>query len=300
MMLSSWIKNKLKKKSRLYLLPTAMGGYLNGLIVLMFFLSLGYGNNLLLIFTSILFGFNLIWLIQTHFYLNLVIPDSISVEDGYADEAILVSIDWKQLPSPPFEWEIYLENQDNQTIEIKHLKNDVYKTQGFINKLQRGLCKINYLQIKTNRPYGLYTAWIYRPIEIFFYVYPKRLKDYPPVIMNTGINEGEQLGLKKGEHDFWDLSAYQNDESRKISWKHYARSGNLLIKQGEEKKIYSTHFVVKPSLEDKEEYLQMVTSQMIYCEKSGVEFSLETSNIKTPLGCSKKHLIICLRELSKC
>ena len=68
--MKQWIINQSKKKARIYIMPTRMGGYLNGLIFLMFLLSVGYSNNLLLIFTLFLFGLNLICCIHTHYHLN--------------------------------------------------------------------------------------------------------------------------------------------------------------------------------------------------------------------------------------
>lgn len=96
--MKTWFKQQLRKRTRVYILPTRMGGYLNGLIFLMILLSIGYSNNLLLIFTLVLFSFNLIWIIQTHFNLNQLRLARMKIADGYADSKTQLTLSWKKLP----------------------------------------------------------------------------------------------------------------------------------------------------------------------------------------------------------
>ena len=119
MKIPKWILRQIKKKSRIYIIPTRMGGYLNGLIFLMFLLSVGYNNNLLLIFTLFLFGLNLIWLIQSHFHMHKLKLDAVHLEDGHALESVSVRVCWKNSPLPPLLWELSLEDEGDGSFLVK-------------------------------------------------------------------------------------------------------------------------------------------------------------------------------------
>src|SRR5215212_6754965 len=109
-MIKAWLEKQFQKQERIYILPTRMGGYLNGLIFLMFLLSVGYNNNLLLIFTLFLFGLNLIWVIQTHFHLHALKIETLIIDEGHAGEALHVKALWKKAPEVPHQWRMALLN----------------------------------------------------------------------------------------------------------------------------------------------------------------------------------------------
>lgn len=286
----SWVLRQFKKKARIYILPTKMGGYLNGLIFLMFLLSVGYSNNLLLIFTLILFGFNLMWLIQTHFYLNALKPRALHIQDSFAKDRADVSMDWQSTPGNVHQWEMSLETATG-TFPV---------TSDSVSFPNRGVILIEHLKVSSQMPFGLYKAWIYYPVSAKAYVYPEKLKQTPPIMGVRDHNEGDYSSHLTGPHDFWSLSSYQGEESRKISWKHYARSGELVVKEGEELKASEVLFRIQENLQDKELELSKMATQMVFCIKSETSFALETPRQKIPFGKSEQHLKQCLRELSEC
>lgn len=291
---SNWLTKLLKKKSRIYIMPTKMGGYLNGLIFLMFLLAVGYNNNLLLIFTLFLFGLNLVWVIQTHFYLGSLKLQAIDIEDAYANEKSLVSIYWKKAPSGPYKWEMALENAS----DIKHV-NSVSDSEsistGHVAMDKRGLWKFEHLKIKTQMPFGLYQVWIYLPILTKVYVYPAKLAEVKPLILKDSNEEGDHSSLKSGPHDIWNLGPYEAEESRRISWKHYARSGELVVKEGEELIKSEITFKVVSTEQNKEFLLSQMATQMFHCSRNETVFFLETADKRRLSGLTE-----CLRELSVC
>lgn len=291
MKIKAWFKKQTKKKARIYILPTRMGGYLNGLIFLMFLLSLGYSNNLLLIFTLVLFGFNLLWVIQTHYYLHALRPDTVVIHDSFASENAVVEVSWKSTPDGPHQWEIWLESSAESF--------SLGRT-GLVTFPKRGVWDFLHLQLRTEMPFGLYRAWIYLPIKTRAYVYPARLKISPPLQNETTLGEGDISSLLKGPDDFLNLNAYQGEESRKIYWKHYARSGELLVKEGEELKASEIRFHLSPGIQDKEWELSKMATQMVECLKTENPFMLETPKLKTRFDKTERHLKECLRELAQC
>lgn len=292
--MKNWIRHQFRKKSRVYILPTRMGGYLNGLIFLMFLLSIGYSNNLLLIFTLILFAFNLMWLVQSHFHLHRLKLDQVVITPGHAGDPLTVSVLWQKSPAGPLNWNMLLEG-DNGDFPLVHHHDEATKSDAEMIPDKRGVYRWKFLKVKSTNPFGLYQVWIYFPIELTTLVYPALL---PAVDLNLSgkDQEGELLQDKKGTEDFRGLTSYQWDESRKISWKHYARSGDLLVKEGEEKlaPIFELELKLPTSPELLEHYLSYVATQLVECHRRDIPF-----HFKAP-GTDSHELQECLKVLARC
>lgn len=295
MKLPVWIKRQFKKRPRIYIFPTRMGGYFNGLIFIMFLLSVGYNNNLLLIFTLILFALNLMWVIQTHFYLNSLKLESLSIEDGHAGEETTVNLRWKKLPEGSHQWKLQLQN-DVIELDLGPLDDSTAR----VVLPARGLWKFQHLYVRTDRPFGIYRVWVYFPIEVRTHAYPSKVKDPPALRILESQIEGESSTMKKGPHDVWNLGPYEEAESRKISWKHYARTGELVVKEGEELRKSEVLFRFKDSYPEKEKILSEIATQMVMCLKADTSFALETSHNRITSGFGEKHLHLCLRTLALC
>lgn len=300
MKLPKWILRQFKKRSRIYIMPTPMGGYLNGLVFLMFFLAVGYNNNLLLIFTLFLFGLNLIWVIQSHYHLHHLKFNSLHIEDGHADEPLFITFFWEQIPHGPNKWHLSLENDEGDSVKIINPSNHSLTTEGELILNKRGVWNFQHIKVTNEMPFGLYRTWIYLKAEVKVFVYPKRFFDtYPTPYTEINLS-GEFSTNRKGTHDFFSLSPYQNGESNRISWKRYARSGELVIKEGEELRQSIVSFKISPDLPDKEFSLSRIAAQMMNCLKDQTSFSLETPEKKIGPDSSLQHLTDCLRELAQC
>lgn len=292
--MKNWIRKQFRKKSRVYILPTPMGGYLNGLIFLMFLLSIGYSNNLLLIFTIFLLGFNLLWLIQTHFHLHRLRPDQVSIFTGHAQASLNVNIFWKATPRGPWNWEMEFES-DQGNFSFNRIRDDKNKSVGEITPKKRGNYQWQYLKVKTTNPFGLYQVWIYFPLSLNTLVYPALLQSVDLTLSGKDF-DGDMIQDKIGNDDFRGLGNYLNDESRKISWKHYARSGELYIKEGEEKKAPILEMELKVPVDSltKERYLSYLTTQMVECHRRDIPFLLKVN------GAQSGKLNECLKVLTLC
>jgi len=78
------------------------------------------------------------------------------------------------------------------------------------------------------------------------------------------------------------------------------RSGELLIKEGEEFKAPEIRFHLSSENKDKEWELSKMATQMVQCLNADTPFMLETPRLKTKHDKSERHLKECLRELSQC
>lgn len=292
--MKNWIQKQFRKKTRVYIFPTRMGGYLNGLLFLMLLLSIGYNNNLLLIFTIFLFAFNLLWLVQTHFHLYRLRPEHVAIFSGHAKGPVSVNIFWKTVPTGPWDWQIQLESGHGSFL-FQGIKEDKLKSEGEVFPLARGHYEWKHLKVKTANPFGLYQAWIYFPLNIQSLVYPTLLSTIDLSLSGKDF-DGDLVQDKKGTDDFRGLGNYMNHESRKISWKHYARSGELFIKEGEEKKtpILELELRLPIESESKEKYLSYITTQLVHSYRRDIPFKLRVNGVESG------HLQDCLKVLTLC
>lgn len=280
-------------------MPTKMGGYLNGLVFLMFLLSVGYNNNLLLIFTLFLFGFNLMWVIQTHYHLHALKVESVFVDDNHAGESQMVRINWKKTPAGPFGWKIIVES-DDEIFPMNVLENTEALSVGEIKIPSRGHRQYGHLRVATEMPFGLYRSWVYLAVPFESWTWPKRLPEVPLIENFSYDGDGEQYSLRKGPHDVSNMGPYQGESSRFISWKHYARSGDLVVKEGEERTLRLVHLRYFPGSPDKEIILSKLATQIVSCGNSATNFTLESGRKMLGPGHDRKFLTECLRELTTC
>lgn len=297
--MKSLVTHLMMKRGRIYIFPTKMGGYFNGLIFLMFLLSVGYSNNLLLIFTLTLFAFNLVWVIQTHFHLKNLEFDLIMAGDAHVGSPHPFSIQWKKTPALPHEWELKLV-QGGEQVQLKILEQNIDRTHGNFTLSKRGSWKWQYLKISSSRPFGLYRAWRYQRIELKHFAYPSLKKDHATPYFSDLKSEGEEVTGAKGHGDFHGLAPYDGAEARRISWKHYARSGELLIREGEEGKTRLVELTMPTKDSFYEDQLSELASQMIYCHRQEILFSFQGPRFKLGPATHAKHLSDCLKELSQC
>lgn len=297
MKLWNLLEQRFQKQARIYIFPTRMGGYLIGLIFLMFLLSIGYSNNLLLIFTLFLFGLNLIWLIQTHYHLHAFKLSHISLTNGHADESLVVHVHWKTTPTEQTHIDLMLKGKGSLIVTQHQFHHS--HSEGFIKLDQRGKYHWKRLKISTDRPFGLYRAWKYLNIDQELLVYPRRLRDFPEVKSVLFNQMGHETSSKKGPHDVENLAPYQGEEYRRISWKHYARSGELVVKEGLEEAHSEVHFELRPDTYSENE-LSILASQMLYCHQQGLPFSFKMHDRSFQVGHGEKHLSQCLEVLALC
>ncbi len=298
--MKQWIRHQFRKKTRVYIMPTKMGGYLIGLIFLMFLLAIGYSNNLLLIFTIFLFSFNLMWLIQSHFHLHGLKFDQLLIPEAHAGQSPEVRVFWKQVPKGPWDWSIVIES-DRGRFTLHHPEHSESESAGLMKVTQRGIHQWNYLRVKTTNPFGFYQVWIFYPLNLHTIVYPALLASAEMTL--TGLElTGENSSDKKGLEDFRGLAQGPEAEARKVSWKHYARSGEVLIKEGEDLKSSTLDIVYTPpeNPEFKEHYLSMLATQMVECHQRDIPFSLKSPHFSSQAATGTRHLMTCLKELALC
>lgn len=276
-----------------------MGGYLNGLIFIMFLLSIGYNNNLLLIFTLILFGMNLIWVIQTHFHLNQLRLNSLTIEDGHAQAGTPLKLYWKK-PITPAEWLFELESSKGY-LPVKIHSHGAKFSSGEVILPFRGRHEWKYLKVSTDLPFGLYKVWIHFPLKLTSVAYPSLISGLYLPPLRPGEAEGEDSSDKKGLVGLQGFDQYQGEHMGRISWKHYAKSGDLLVKTGEatREEIVDLELRIKLDPREKERVLSEIATQLLMCHEQQISFTFKGKHLLGP-GHHQELVRECLRELALC
>lgn len=286
--------------NRQFIFPTNLGGYLNGLIFLLTLLAFGYNNNLLLIFTLMLFGMNLVWVIQSHLFFKKMSFLEISVTDAFLGEANEVRIKWN---NPHFKglWNVEL-MEGKKKFKLNILRSEAEVLRGEVSLPHRGKYAFSQVKISSPSPFGLYKNWIILPIEAQTFVYPSLNRNFKYSPENATHLDGAFEKDLSTYQEFAELRSSDGALSSRISWKHYARTGELLVKYGEgfRGRIRSLEVLKHVGGEDREKMLSDLASETYWCSQQGIEFELKgRSRILGP-GTGPALAKTALRELALC
>jgi uncharacterized protein (DUF58 family) len=242
---------------------------------------------------------NLLWLVQSHFHLHHLKFRNLLLPHGHAKAGLPLKVFWESSPKGPYDWNLSVEGSD-EGISASLFEQTEKVAVGELSVPLRGVWKWKYLKVSTHLPFGLYRIWCFYPMNLETVVYPALLNDVALKEMAQNPS-GESMAMgRAGKEDIWNLSPYQGEESRKISWKHYARSGELLIKEGEEYSEQFFHIKLEMPLSDVETYLSLVATQMVECHRRGIPFLFEGPEGKLGPAQHADHLHQCLKVLSLC
>ncbi|MBQ4810563.1 DUF58 domain-containing protein [Pseudoalteromonas luteoviolacea] len=206
--------------------------------------------------------------------------------------------------SEVFSLNIFHSEFSNLDFQNKHLNT---KTQNQIIKLhleQRGKYSSGKFKIQSSYPFGLVNVWSYLLPNKQFYVYPAPLKC--ELDIHSSLEADTDTGVKSRRsdsfEDFNSLTKYQKGMSKnRISWRHFAKSQELLVKdyEGEEQSI--SHVLDFYKVEGaKETKLSKLCYQVTEADKQGHEFALKLPNGYIKMGSGEKHVTQCLEALSEC
>jgi uncharacterized protein (DUF58 family) len=290
-----------KTKAGIYIFPTKLGGYLNGLIFLLFLLSVGYGNNLLLLLTLFLFGLNLLWVIQSYFHSRHLEVERLVIEDSHQASQTNFDIFWVTplLNKENFILRLFC---DEGYLDLFQVETNEYKTSGILEFTKRGQWRWRSILISSERPFGFYRTYRMIPLDGKSFVYPPLIKGefhFPLFPLGDGLDFVDPHS--SGHDEIKDFRPYEGEEARRINWKLYAKTAEIFIKEGEDYKGEHAYFKWDLTQTPNKEYgLSHMATNMVYCYKKGIPFIFEMDGKKRGPALSKFHLVDCLRDLSLC
>ncbi len=180
---------------------------------------------------------------------------------------------------------------------------EVYDTAACIVRLyvpaqQRGWLRPGRLLIETYYPLGLLRAWTWVDLDAKAIVYPKPVFGEPPQASPRQRDEGELVD-PRGSDDFDDMRDYRaGDPVRRIMWRSYARTGDLVVKQ------YSSFLDPRFILDfdnvrgDTEARLSRLTGMALTASNMQREFALSVPGLFIESGIGPAHRDRVLRALA--
>jgi uncharacterized protein (DUF58 family) len=286
------------KRRRIYILPTRFGIVYGGVLFAMLLGSLNYGANLGFAMTFLLAGLGLVVMYHCHNNLLAIIVRFSGADAVFAGSHARFHLTLESgLPVPRFDLLAECANVADGPVDLPAAGSAAITLH--VPTRQRGWTALPRVCISTRFPGNLFRAWTWIHMDVRCLVYPQPAlpgRPFPPGAAEFGARTGAALA----DDDFVGLrEATPTDSPRRIAWKIYARSSQLLVKQfaGGAEKPCLFRFDDLPGL-DTEARLAQLTRWCIDAAESGRSYGIELPDLRIPLSQGERHLHQCLEALA--
>lgn len=285
-----------KRKNRTYIMPSRFGVAFGAMALTLFFLAVGYANNLIYIFVFFLISVAVTGMLLTNKNMDVVRVEGMESPELFAGEEGLVRLDLEN-SSDITAWEVEAVFARSQEITTKvSLAPKSYESLSLKFKpTHRGYVILPRVTLQSAYPFGLLRAWKYAFFEEKILVFPQRKGDVEfPVDSVSG--EGVRLaGL------FRDHRAFQSaDPLSRIDWRASARRQELLVKNYEEPDKPALHFSWDQTahLEDGESRISQLCLWIDQAAKRDYAYSLKLGSQELGKNSGASHRYECLKALA--
>lgn len=291
----------MKKREKIYIIPTEFGFMYGGGIFVSLIGGAIYNNNLAFILCFFLVALFLIGMVQTHTNLrhidiekmNLFLSPSESTGHG---------VIWLKSKNSEGHAQIRIKCKDNDD-EIDFAIDTIYKNslhpQYFDFKSGSwGKKKIKKISMSTRYPFGFFYVWRTFKVDVEYFVFPNPSGDRPLEGANPeGLDEG--MNRQLNGDDFSEHKRYQYGDSMKhIDWKAYARGRPLLTKKFEEGQRKTYLIDIDQANGTLERKARQVSKWIHECDKEDHSYALKIKNKWVPMGFGERHKNLCLKILA--
>jgi uncharacterized protein (DUF58 family) len=283
---------------RIYILPTAVGLVFALMSFTMLLGSMNYNNNLSFVLTFLLTSLGFVSMHQCQRNLVGLELSFAGVEPVFAGQAaeFQVAITNHSKNHRPH-LQVYIAGIVSDIDDLAAGESRVFNLE--IPTRQRGRIRLDRFGVRTLFPFELFRAWAWLHMDLQGLVYPKpaALVPEPPP---TQAAQGHRQHDARGEEDFAGLRKYSvGDSPRKVAWKAYARTGDLLSKQFSGADTSSQWFdfdMVAGS--DTEERLSVLTRWIIDADRTQRDYGLRLPGAEFNPAHGAAHRHRCLEALA--
>lgn len=283
---------------RIYILPTRTGLAFGGLVFATLLGSLNYAASLGFALTFLLCGVGLVCMHHGHRNLLGIGVHYLGAQPVFAGEIAQFQISLHNSSNTArYELEVFADKQRSAPHDVAARGDDIVSLP--IDATTRGLLKLERFGIATRHPAGLFRAWSWAYMRVECVVYPQPAPPGRPLPVQ--LEEGtEQWSDARGEADFAGLRSFTpGDPPRRVAWKAYARSDQLLIKQfsGSQTTPMLVDWDSLPD-EDVEARLSQLTRWCLDAHEHGARFGLKMPGHLVKPDSGAAHLDKCLTLLA--
>jgi uncharacterized protein (DUF58 family) len=214
---------------RIYILPTGLGVTFACMLFAMFLGAMNYGNNLALGLAFMLGALGLTAMHHCHRNLAGLSIRSAGCEPVFAGQAARFRLALEN-PAPLPRYELTVGNEYGSAEPQRIEAGDRAILEVEVPAPTRGHLTLEYFELATRHPFGLFRAWSYVHMDLRCIVYPRPAdRSVPPPLLET--DTGGAQDLSRGDDDFAGLrSFHRGDSPQRIAWKAYAREQGLQVK----------------------------------------------------------------------
>lgn len=261
-------------------MPSRFGLAFGVMALVLFFMAVGYANNLIYIFVFFLISVGFTGILVTNRNIQDLQFENIKGTDIFANEDSELTLEIKNTSArDAWDVEARLEKTDIASTKtpVAPLAHEEFKIQFMCS--HRGLQPLPRIVLESTFPFGLLRAWKVHKPETEILIYPERKgsQNFP---QDAIAGEGSQnQGL------FRDHRTFQTaDPVSRIDWKASARRQELLVKNFEEPEKPTLHFFWEQTshLANHEDRISQLALWVDAAEKTGHTYSLSVGTQDIP------------------
>jgi len=286
------------QRRRIYILPTRHGLVFAAMLFAMLLASLQYAASLAFAMTFLLAALGLVAMQYCHNNLLHMVVRFGGADPVFAgDEAVFRLTIENGADQPRLDVSVECEDSKAGPVDLGsgasttlHLHRPTAK---------RGFASLSRFSVATTHPGNLFRAWTWINMDARCLVYPAPAE--PGRLPPAGTSQsGERAMRNREDDDFAGLrAATPSDPPRRIAWKAYARSDQLLVKEfaggAEQPQLFD--FNTLRDL-DVEQRLSQLTRFCLDAAEAGTAFGLVLPEETIPLGSGERQLHLCLQALA--
>ncbi|MBD1582165.1 DUF58 domain-containing protein [Pseudoalteromonas sp. S16_S37] len=284
------------KHNTIYILPSTMGTGFIGVSVLNFLLGINYQNNLLLAVAYLMIMLLIIALLYGYANFN-------------ASEVKLVAINSAHCNTPPSVTLAITSNKRLLDFSIAHdaLEEPIHipsiertVLQSAPLRLERGKHLIGQFKFVSHFPFGLVSVWSYLYLKKSIYAYPNPLENNESMYAFRATENSDELSNSTLVVDeFKQLTPFQSGMNmHRVSWKHYAKSQQLLVKEYEgELGAQTLRFDYAELQGTVEQRLSKLCYLVLEAEASDTFYAFKLGGFELSANRGEAHKLKCLEAL---
>lgn len=277
-----------RKHKSIYIYPNRFGFLFVGSFVLSVLLGATYENNMLFLFAFVQLGFIFVAILVTAAEIRAVEVLSINIGGGFPGEAAPIKLLLTNLSKNEVQFTVA---GIGEPLDYKLRAN---QTQLFMKAMplpgRRGSYALDRIRFFTSGPFLFFNCWKYWYLNHPYYVYPTPAGQSLP-LRSTGVDIANVSGLEE----------YTGTQPiSRISWRHFGRTGRLLIKAAESAGLDLFDFDAQKlqGLEHEAACAQL-SKWICEAELAGIPYSLKLPHSASAAGIGPKHRDQQLTELAK-
>jgi uncharacterized protein (DUF58 family) len=285
-------------QGNIFILPTRQGVYFLLLVFFMVMAAINYQNSLIFGLAFLLLSLFMVSILHTFGNLSGLNVQAGAARPVFAGEDAGFSVRLSRQGKRRHE-AIVLGWDTDRLLGADLLDSEIEVVRLYVQSQQRGKLNPGRLLIQTHYPVGLFRAWSWIDLAMSAVIYPRPLTaGEMPAAM--GSNPDGDLLQRNGVDDFYGMRDYQPGDSLKhLSWKSYARTDQLLIKEfatSVDQRVW-IDWDYFPNL-DRENRLSRLCYWVVQLGKTNDEYGLRLPGVEIAPDKGAPHQERLLRELA--